>query len=77
MCQTFRINLTEFHVEQIGHLCLVAGMIDDLGITGIIDEVLPNKRDHVLPHSAIIKAMVLNGSESNHEIDLYPIYKTG
>jgi len=36
-------------------------MIDELGITGIIDEALPKTRDHVLPHSAIIKAMLLNG----------------
>lgn len=36
-------------------------MIDELGITGIIDEALPKTRDHILPHSAIIKAMLLNG----------------
>jgi len=47
--------------KQIGHLGLVAGMIDELGITGIIDEALPKTRDHILPHSAIIKAMLLNG----------------
>ena len=50
-----------FTSKQIGHLGLVAGMIDELGITGIIDEALPKARDHVLPHSAIIKAMLLNG----------------
>ena len=50
-----------FTSKQIGHLGLVAGMIDELGITGIIDEALPKTRDHVLPHSAIIKAMLLNG----------------
>ena len=50
-----------FTSKQIGHLGLVAGMIDELGLTGIIDEALPKTRDHVLPHSAIIKAMLLNG----------------
>jgi transposase len=50
-----------FTSKQIGHLGLVAGMIDELGITGIIDDALPKTRDHVLPHSAIIKAMLLNG----------------
>lgn len=50
-----------FTSKQIGHFGLVAGMIDELGISGIIDETLPKTRDHVLPHSAIIKAMLLNG----------------
>jgi transposase len=50
-----------FTSKQIGHLGFVAGMIDELCITGIIDEALPQTRDHVLPHYAIIKAMLLNG----------------
>ncbi len=36
-------------------------MIDELGISAIIDEALPKTRDHVLPHSAVVKAMLLNG----------------
>jgi transposase len=36
-------------------------MIDELGLTGIIDEALPKTRDHVLPHSTVVKAMLLNG----------------
>jgi transposase len=36
-------------------------MIDELGISGIIDETIPKTRDHILPHSAVIKAMLLNG----------------
>jgi transposase len=35
-------------------------MIDELGISEIIDEALPKTRNHVFPHSAIIKAMLLN-----------------
>jgi transposase len=50
-----------FMSKQIGHLGLVAGMIDELGISGIIDEAMPKTRDHILPHSAVIKAMLLNG----------------
>ena len=50
-----------FTSKQIGHLGLVAGMIDELGISGIIDETMPKTRDHILPHSAVIKAMLLNG----------------
>lgn len=51
----------DFTSRQIGHLGVVAGMIDDLGISAIIDEALPKTRDHVLPHSAVVKAMLLNG----------------
>lgn len=47
--------------RQIGHLGLVAGVFDELGISGVIDEALPKTRDHILPHSAVVKAMVLNG----------------
>jgi len=50
-----------FTSKQIGHLGLVSGMINELGISGIIDEALLKTRDHVLPHSVIIKAMLLNG----------------
>lgn len=51
-------NLTS---RQIGHLGLVAGIIDELGITEILDQELPKTRNHALSHSDIIKAMVLNG----------------
>jgi transposase len=34
-------------------------MIDELGITGIIDKL--ETRDHLLPHTAVIMAMFLNG----------------
>ncbi len=49
-------NLTS---QQIGHLRLVAGIIDELGITEILDHELPKTRNHALSHSDIIKAMVL------------------
>lgn len=47
--------------RQIGHLGLVAGMIDELGISAIIDAELPKTREHTLSHSDIVKAMLLNG----------------
>ena len=36
-------------------------MIDELEITRVIDEALPKTRNHTLPHSTIVKAMILNG----------------
>jgi len=51
----------DFSSKQIAHLGLVAGMIDELGISAVIDEALPKTRNHILPHSAVVKAMLLNG----------------
>ena len=51
----------DFASRQIGHLGLVAGMIDELGISAVIDEALPKTRDHILPHSKVVTAMLLNG----------------
>lgn len=51
----------DFTSRQIGHLGLVAGMIEELGISAVIDEALPKTRDHILPHSKIVMAMLLNG----------------
>lgn len=36
-------------------------MIDELGISAVIDEALPKTRDHILPHSKVVSAMLLNG----------------
>ncbi len=36
-------------------------MIDELGISAVIDEALPKTRDHILPHSKVVTAMLLNG----------------
>lgn len=44
----------------VGHLGLVAGIYDALVIREVIDRVLPKTRHHKLPHSIVVKAMVLN-----------------
>lgn len=56
-----QLRSQDLSARQIGHLGLVAGMIDELGISEVIDTVLPKTRDHTLPHSAVVKAMLLNG----------------
>lgn len=45
----------------IGHLGLVAGIFRELEVDKLIDEKLPKKRDHNVPHSICILAMVING----------------
>ncbi len=44
----------------VGHLGLVAGIYDALGIGEVIDRALPKTRHHKLPHSIVVKAMILN-----------------
>ena len=47
--------------NTIEHFGIVAGIFDELGIGKIIDHALPKTRHHKASHSAIIKAMALNG----------------
>ena len=44
----------------VGHLGIVAGIYDMLGIGEVIDRALPKTRHHKLPHSVVVKAMILN-----------------
>ena len=44
----------------VAHHGIVAGIYDDLEIGRIIDEVIPKQGQHKLPHSVVVKAMVLN-----------------
>lgn len=44
----------------VAHLGLVAGIYDALGIGEVIDQALPKTRHHKLPHSVVVKAMILN-----------------
>jgi transposase len=53
---------------SLDHLGLVAAIFDALGISEVIDELIPKTRDCKLSHSAIIKALIINGLESCMEI---------
>ena len=43
----------------VAHHGIVAGIFDDLEIGRIIDETIPKQGQHKLPHSVVLKAMVL------------------
>jgi len=45
----------------MGHLGLTVGVFRELEVDKLIDEKLPKERDHNIPHSVCILAMVLNG----------------
>jgi len=51
----------EESILSVGHLGIVAGAYDSLGIGNIIDTAIPKTRNHNLTHSQAVKAMVLKG----------------
>ena len=48
-------------ILSVGHLGIVAGAYDSLGIADIIDTAIPKTRHHNLSHSQVVKLMALNG----------------
>ena len=46
---------------HLGHYGLIAGVFDELGISDLIDDLLPKKSSYNVPHSTLIKAMCING----------------
>ncbi len=46
---------------QMDHFGIVAGIIDQLDISKVIDNKIPKIRHHKLSHSDAIKAMTING----------------
>jgi len=51
----------DISTNAIDHFGIIAGIFDELGISEVIDCALPKTRHHKASHSAMIKAMVLNG----------------
>ena len=48
-------------IQSVGHLGIVAGAYDSLGIGRIVDRAIPKNRHHNLSHSQVLKAMTING----------------
>jgi transposase len=68
----YYMNIT---TTALSHLGLVSGTFDQLGIADLIDTAIPKNRNHNLSHSAVIKAMCLNGLGFNESrLYLYPEY---
>jgi hypothetical protein len=45
--------------KVLDHLGLVAGCYDEIGVAGVIDDLVPKKKG--LGHGVLVKAMILNG----------------
>ena len=48
-------------IQSVGHLGIVAGAYDSLGIGRIVDRAIAKNRHHNLSHSQVLKAMTING----------------
>jgi len=47
-------------VENLDHLGLIAGVIDELGLVELLDELFPPHRDNHITTGQVVKAMILN-----------------
>ena len=56
-----RVESSIKRTRFLGHLGLIAGVFRELEVDKFIDDKLPKERDHKVPHSVCILAMVLNG----------------
>ena len=55
------MSLIEGSNVTVGHLGIVAGMFDKLGIGEYIDQEIPKTRHHNVSHGTAVKALILNG----------------
>ena len=51
---------SELKVENLDHLGLIAGVIDELGLVELLDEIFPPHRDNKITTGQVVKAMILN-----------------
>ena len=66
----------EIITKNIDHLGIVAGTFDELSISEVLDEKLSKNRQHKVPHSTIVKAMVLNGlGYTERRLYLFPFFR--
>jgi len=52
--------MSELHVDTLDHFGLVAGVIDELGLVELTDEMLPPHAQNCISSGQVVKAMLLN-----------------
>jgi transposase len=52
---------TEITVENLDHLGLIAGLIDEIGIVQKINELVGEQPGEIVSPGLVVKAMILNG----------------
>lgn len=51
---------SQVQVENLDHLGLVAGMVDELGLVELVDELVPGHKLNCISSGQVVKAMILN-----------------
>ena len=52
---------SEMKVENLDHLGLVAGLIDEIGIVPKINELVGEQPGEIVSPGLVVKAMIING----------------
>ena len=55
------IKPQEMEIKNIDHLGIVAGIIDEIGVVEIINELIGKKKGEKVSPGHVVKAMILNG----------------
>jgi hypothetical protein len=51
---------SQVQVENLDHLGLVAGIVDELGLVELVDELVPGHKLNCISSGQVVKAMILN-----------------
>ena len=54
-------KVTEITVENLDHLGLIAGLIDEIGIVQKINELVGEQPGKIVSPGLVVKAMIING----------------
>jgi hypothetical protein len=60
-CFVVMSNSREIEIQNIDHLGIVAGIIDSIGLVGIINELIGQEPGEKISAGHVVKAMILNG----------------
>ena len=56
------MNLSNLNIKNLDHLGLVAGLCQEVGISQIIDKLIPSSaNDKIISTGKCLEAMILNG----------------
>lgn len=57
--------LENLEINNLNHLGIIAGIVDEIGIVGIVDEQLGTNSSEIVSPGIIVKAIIINGLGNN------------
>ena len=55
------IELNQIQIQSINHLGIIAGILDEIGIEEIINQLLGTEQKEIVSPAQVVKAIILNG----------------